>query len=301
MKWRNDQLYHLRQKEILTKAMQDNYFHNVVAKLFDQEQPNQILFSFLKDEECIGYGGLVHINWIDKNAEVSFLMNTELEKDHFADNWTIFLSLLEKVGFEELKFHKLYTYAFDLRPNLYPVLEKKDFNKEAILKQHFFEDGEFKDVVIHSKIMKSLELRPATADDIDLTYSWINDREVRKFAFNSDFVSKENHEKWFMNKLSDPNCLFLIATLENNSIGSFRIDIENDEGIISFLLDPKLHGRGLGKVLLNEGIKISRKKYPTLNFVGYVLVNNKASVNLFRKLGFIELEKKQGTLKFISQ
>jgi hypothetical protein len=64
MKWRNEQIYHLRQKEPITSKQQDAYFENVVAKLFDQEKPNQILFSLLEGERCIGYGGLVHINWI---------------------------------------------------------------------------------------------------------------------------------------------------------------------------------------------------------------------------------------------
>ena len=70
LKWRNEQLYHLRQDKILTESDQDNYFINIVNKLFDQDRPNQLLFSFMKDNICIGYGGLVHINWIDKNAEL---------------------------------------------------------------------------------------------------------------------------------------------------------------------------------------------------------------------------------------
>jgi len=69
LKWRNEQLYHLRQEKKLTKNDQENYFNNIVNKLFDQDRPNQILFSFLKDNICIGYGGLVHINWVNKNAE----------------------------------------------------------------------------------------------------------------------------------------------------------------------------------------------------------------------------------------
>ncbi len=80
MKWRNEQMYHLRQKELLTEEQQNNYYKNVVSKLFKQEQPEQILFSYLKNDKCIGYGGLVHINWTDKNAEVSFIMDTSLEE-----------------------------------------------------------------------------------------------------------------------------------------------------------------------------------------------------------------------------
>ena len=155
MQWRNEQIYHLRQNKPLTKEDQDAYFEHVVTKLFDQEQPNQILFSFLKKGVCIGYGGLVHINWIDKNAEVSFIMNTELEQDYFSNHWTVFLQLIEQVAFKELQFHKLYTYAFDLRPHLYEIIENVGFVKEVRLKEHCFFNGEYKDVLIHGKLNKN--------------------------------------------------------------------------------------------------------------------------------------------------
>ncbi|MDG1475903.1 MAG: GNAT family protein, partial [Vicingaceae bacterium] len=124
----------------------------LVSKLFNQEQPSQLLFSYLKNDVCIGYGGLVHINWIDKNAEISFIMNTELEKEHFEFHWTTYLELIEELAFFELKLHKIYTYAFDIRPHLYSAIEKSGFVKEAILKDHCLFEGEFKDVVFHSKI-----------------------------------------------------------------------------------------------------------------------------------------------------
>jgi len=136
MNWRNEQIYHLRQSKPLTKEDQDRYFDYVVSQLFEQEKPNQILFSFLSNDICVGYGGLVHINWIDKNAEISFLINTDLEKDFFNEFWKIYLSLIEKVAFDELSLHKIYTYAYDLRPHLYVVLEDCGFNKDAVLKEH---------------------------------------------------------------------------------------------------------------------------------------------------------------------
>ncbi len=154
MKWRNEQIYHLRQSKPLTREDQDAYFENVVAKLFDQEQPNQILFSFLEDGVCIGYGGLVHINWIDKNAEVSFVMKTELEQEYFSKNWIVFLQLLEQLAFLEVQFHKMYTYALDLRPNLYGIIEKAGFIEEGRLKEACLFNGEYKDILIHGKINK---------------------------------------------------------------------------------------------------------------------------------------------------
>ena len=152
LKMRNEQIYHLRQPEELTIELQEKYFTNVVSSLFNQERPSQILFTLLEDEEFIGYGGLVHINWIDMNAEVSFIMKTELEKDRFEYNWINYLILIEKVAFHDLKFHKIFTYAFDLRDHLYPVLEVAGFHAEARLKEHCYFDGKYLDVVINSKI-----------------------------------------------------------------------------------------------------------------------------------------------------
>lgn len=152
MKWRNEQMYHLRQNELLTSEKQKLYFDNVISSLFDKDKPDQILFSYLYNGMCIGYGGLVHINWIDKNAEISFIMNTELEKENFSKNWTIFLSLLEKMAFKILKLFKIYVYAFDLRTHLYKVLEENNYFHDATLSNHCFFQNKFINVVIYSKI-----------------------------------------------------------------------------------------------------------------------------------------------------
>ncbi|MEQ6121655.1 GNAT family N-acetyltransferase [Reichenbachiella sp. MALMAid0571] len=152
MKWRNEQIYHLRQNRPLTKKDQDYYFKNVLSKLFEEVRPNQALFSYLQKDTCIGYGGLVHINWIDKNAEISFIMDTELEKKSFHSNWTKFLSLIEEVAFKDLNLHKIYVYAFDLRPHLYKALEQNKYFPDARLKEHCFFNNKYIDVVIFSKL-----------------------------------------------------------------------------------------------------------------------------------------------------
>lgn len=151
LKWRNEQIYHLRQHKPLTEKDQNHYFNNIVNKLFDQERPDQILFSYLEDGVCIGYGGLVHINWVDKNAEISFILNTELEKEYLSKHWSLFLGLIEQVAFKELKLFKIFTFAFDLRPHLYEPIENSGFVKEATLKKHCLFNGEFKDIIIHVK------------------------------------------------------------------------------------------------------------------------------------------------------
>ena len=152
MKWRNEQIYHLRQNKPLTIKDQEKYFIDTIHDLFKKKQPNQLLFSFLENNNCIGYGGLVRINWLDKNAEISFIMKTELEKNNFEKYWIKYLGLIEELGFNELRLKKIYVYAFDLRPHLYEILEKANYFLDARLKSHCkFKNG-YKDVVIYSKI-----------------------------------------------------------------------------------------------------------------------------------------------------
>ena len=92
------------------------------------------------------------MNWIDKNAEISFIMNSELEEKYFHFHWSTYLELIESLAFEELDLHKLYVYAFDLRPHLYEVLLASNYFRDAILKDHCCFNERFLDVVIHSKL-----------------------------------------------------------------------------------------------------------------------------------------------------
>lgn len=145
MKWRNEQMYHLRQSKTLSIEDQDFYFENVVKKLFEQDNPNQILFSFLEHNICIGYGGLVHLNWEKKSGEISFLISTELESEFFEKFWLLFLQMIEFVAFSILKFNKIYTYAYDLRPKLYVCLEKANYKLDRIIEESNNR------IIIHSK------------------------------------------------------------------------------------------------------------------------------------------------------
>jgi UDP-2,4-diacetamido-2,4,6-trideoxy-beta-L-altropyranose hydrolase len=146
-----------------------------------------------------------------------------------------------------------------------------------------------------SKIVQSLQneqnysLRLATINDTEITYQWANDPAIRKFSFNHDFISLENHIGWFSKKINSSACFYFIMTKEATPIGSIRFDIDQHIATISYLLAPTFHGKGLGTILLKKGLEELEpfiKKEHIRVVQGYVLKENSASIKLFERFGF---------------
>lgn len=302
MKWRNEQIYHLRQVRPLTEDDQQRYFDNVVAKLYDNSQPDQILFSYMEKDVCIGYGGLVHINWTDNNAEVSFIMDTRLEKEYFTDYWSNYLTMLKEVAFNDLGLHKIYTYAFDLRPNLYDVLEKNGFTREATLKEHCFFDGEYKDVVIHS--LRNVSYRIVNYTDCSVEQqreilALRNDDRVRFWMVNPELISEESHFKFIDRLKNDVNRLYFAIYKNGMLAGTYNLTYEGDgvweRGIIA---DPSMQGTGQTeqweRLILHDlpkyGIKVVTAK---------VKLDNLRSIKYHEKLGYQEHGRDNDYLYFL--
>ena len=49
-----------------------------------------------------------------------------------------------------------------------------------------------------------------TDDDMHLYYEWASDKLVRDYSYNSEAIDLQKHEKWFKQKLLDPECLMLV-------------------------------------------------------------------------------------------
>lgn len=150
--WRNGQTFHLRQVGQLTDEDQVRYFANVVGPSMSEPAPSQVLVSYLVEGVCRGYGGLVHIDWNNRRAELSFLLATDVSEVEFAEAWVRYLLLIEQLAFGQLGLHKIYTYAYDVRPHLYPAIERAGLVEEARLRRHMVFDGQAVDVVIHAKV-----------------------------------------------------------------------------------------------------------------------------------------------------
>ncbi|MGZ4089848.1 MAG: GNAT family N-acetyltransferase [Bacteroidia bacterium] len=292
LNWRNAQIDILRQKAPLTKEEQEHYFKTTVSQLFDKDKPNQILWSFLEEDKLIGYGGLVHIDWENKSAEISFLTETSRNQtsEQFISDWTKYLSLIKKTA-EALNFNSIYTYAYDIRPNLYIALGNSGFKETKRIKNYIEINGELKDVVIHTYYLQDIHWRFANLSDTEQYFKWANDPLVRQNSFHSDEINYQQHVNWFKNKLNSADCYFYFFLKgENTPIGQVRIDKSNNEIIIGISIDENFRGKGLGVEMLNQSCTDYLSKFPGREIIAYIKEENLASINQFTKAGFIKTQ-----------
>jgi len=287
MKWRNEQIFHLRQKVPLTKEKQDSYFDTTILRQFKEKQPDQILFSVLSNNELIGYGGLVHIDWESKNAEISLLLKTELQEEYFCKYWIEFLSILKIVAFKDLHFVKIYTYAYDVRPLLPLIFEYAGFKLEGKLKNHHIFNDQIMDVLIHSFTSPyvNLKLRDISIKDMIQLFDWANERETRKNSIQQDNITFESHYSWFTKQISSSNSkIFILSNSNFDNIGQIRFTInENGKWLINYSIDKNYRNLGLGKKIIELGMNQFPKNF---DFEAIVENQNIPSQKIFESLDF---------------
>ena len=170
-------------------------------------------------------------------------------------------------------------------------------------------DGHSKERIL--KIFKEIEkessinLRLAQKEDLELTYSWAINKDIRRYSFQQHQITLKEHTSWFLGKVNQTDCVYLIGEIDKKPFGSIRFDIKNNEVIISFLVDPLFHGQGLGSLLLKKGtekliIKKNLNDTPFNAISGFVMKPNIPSIKAFEHLGFEKVEF-DDKFKFIKQ
>jgi UDP-2,4-diacetamido-2,4,6-trideoxy-beta-L-altropyranose hydrolase len=150
---------------------------------------------------------------------------------------------------------------------------------------------------------KTYFIRKATIQDLQVTFEWANHPNTRKYSFSKDPIPLENHVHWFTNKIQAENCLYLILEYHQVPIGSIRFDKNKDQAIISYLVSPEHHGRGIGTLLMKQGLsylaedKLSKQ---ISRVIGYVFEENIPSKITFERFGF-QKEMENDTLVYSKQ
>ncbi len=133
----------------------------------------------------------------------------------------------------------------------------------------------------------TLSLRDATADDVDLLYAWRNEPATRESSFQTAVIDIDSHRQWFTRKPSQHGRTRIwILTESGDPAGQVRYDSDSDVAEISFSIDPRFRGRGLGTEILRLSAPRACRELLLKRLRGVVKANNAASIAAFDRAGF---------------
>jgi UDP-2,4-diacetamido-2,4,6-trideoxy-beta-L-altropyranose hydrolase len=137
------------------------------------------------------------------------------------------------------------------------------------------------------QIQQDVHFIKAAAGHLHTTFEWASDATVRAYSFNQNPIVFEEHQNWYLKKIQQPDCIYLLGKWQNEIVGSLRFDITRTDALISYLVSPKHHGKGLGRILLAKGLDyLATHNNEVTTATGFVLPQNIASVKVFERLGF---------------
>lgn len=125
-----------------------------------------------------------------------------------------------------------------------------------------------------------MKLRKATIDDAKDLFELRNDQNVYKNCLNPHPTMWEDHIKWLEKKLSDNDCLLLIAEQDGIFVGQIRLD---REWVANISLVESFRNKGLSADIIK---KAGQKVKGTLS--PYIKEDNNISIKAFKKAGFME-------------
>lgn len=137
-------------------------------------------------------------------------------------------------------------------------------------------------------------LREISQEDIEIIRNWRNSKEVSKYMYTDDYITREAQLDWFRTVSNSPNCKYFMICYDNKDLGVANlsnIDYRNKHAFWGFYLgDNSVRGKGIGYI---AEFKVLSYAFDVLNLnklLGEVFATNANVLNLHEKFGF----KKEG-------
>lgn len=128
------------------------YTYRQICKGDETDTPPNIWFALCLDDHMIGIVGLHNIRYVQRNAEIAFLIG---EHKYRKKGYGVkALALLEKYAFCTLGLHRIYAYIYSDNIASISLVEKCHFCKEGILHEANYWNGKYRDVYVYAKLNK---------------------------------------------------------------------------------------------------------------------------------------------------
>lgn len=152
---------------------------------------------------------------------------------------------------------------------------------------------------IFMELARNITVRPATMADAQLYFDWANDAAVRANSFQSDTIQWQDHTSWFERTLASANTMLLLYSIGSAAVAQIRLKLELNKAIISYSVDARFRGQGLGTWILEHiALRVAADK-PQLNYIeGWVKKTNASSMRAFVASGYSNAEETEDSILF---
>jgi diamine N-acetyltransferase len=151
--WANDMSLNSKMLRVLpvTKVDQDKWYQDIL------EDPSKIVFAIktMKEDKHIGNTGIYHIDWVHRRGEFWVLI---AEQSHWKQGiGKEVASLMLNYVFQNLNLNKLYLNVSADNKQALSLYKKLNFQQEGILKEHYFIEGKYIDIVTMAILRKNFK------------------------------------------------------------------------------------------------------------------------------------------------
>ena len=139
-------------------------------------------------------------------------------------------------------------------------------------------------------LKNEIVIREVSFQDSKEIYLIRNHVENYKWFFNEAEVTEEEHELWFLSRLTELRPFTLVAELDNEIVGTAYLkDVELEWPRVSITVKPGSKGKGVGSRLLNELI-LRAKQTNLKSLLAEIKVLNITSIQFFAHHGFVRID-----------
>ncbi len=198
-----------------------------------------------------------------------------------------FAILTPSVTVNEAYFMKLPFIAIKTEENqgdIYDYLQRNNF---SVL-------DKFDTILVHKKIelminklsFKLINFTKLTLDDKKMILEWRNAPSVKKWMYNRDEISLENHLAYIDSLNSRDDRVYFLVKNENNSIGVVDLtEIKREKSAeLGIYINPKL--KGYGSLLMNKIIEYAFNELNLKILNANVYEDNLKAINLYKNFNF---------------
>ena len=135
--------------------------------------------------------------------------------------------------------------------------------------------------------MSKIKIRAANREDVDLLFSWVNDPESMSAKLKTrQPISKENHDKWFEERLRDKDTGIWIGEIDNRPIGQVRLQLDQGMMEIDVFVASDYRNLGAARFLIDYAAARHAENWPDRQIFARIRHENFPSKHLFLKGGY---------------